>query len=333
MSGIGSGITLVTGGAGFVGRRLVAALRARGERVRSFDVAPPEHPDDMQGSILDVAALMDAMIGVSSVFHLAGNAQLWARDPSTFSKVNLEGTQFLLLTAKAAEVERFVYCSSLTTLVGKATLVGPSEANETIRLDPGGMLGPYPRSKLLAEREVEAAAADGFDTVIALPTEPLGAGDEGLTPPTQMILDFANGKTPAYIDCVLNFVPVESLAEGLIAARDTGRRGERYLLGGENVSMKDLLANIEKLTGIAAPKTKLPYWVALAAGLVDTKLVSTITHKPPKAPLTGVRLAGRRVSFSSEKAARDLGWRAKPFAPALAETIEWFRERKLLVKG
>lgn len=332
MNEVASGITLVTGGAGFVGRRLVAALRARGERVRSFDVAAPEHPDDVQGSILDVAALMDAMVGVASVFHLAGNAQLWAKDSLVFNKINLEGTQFLLLTARAADVKRFVYCSSLTTLVGKGTPARPSQADEAIRLDPDDMLGPYPRSKLLAEREVEAAAANGLDVVIALPTEPLGAGDESLTPPTKMILDFANRKTPAYIDCVLNFVPVGDLAEGLIAARDRGRRGERYLLGGENVAMKELLASIEQATGRSAPKTKMPYWVALAAGLVDTRVASAISGKPPKAPLTGVRLAGRQVSFSSEKAARDLGWRAGPFKPALEETLEWFAERGLLEK-
>ncbi len=333
MSGSGGagGLTLVTGGAGFVGKRLVEKLRDRGERVRSFDLAPPAHEDDMQGSILDVKALMDAMIGVRSVFHLAGDAQLWARDRTAFTTVNLEGTQFMLLTAKAEGVARFVYCSSLTTLVGENTPIGPSQADETIRLAPEEMLGPYPRSKRFAECAVEDAAKEGLDAVIALPTEPLGPGDEAMTPPTKMILDFANGKTPAYIDCILNFVPVDSLADGLIAARDKGRKGERYLLGGENTSMQDLLAQIAALSGRAAPKTKMPYWVALAAGLIDTKLVSAVTGTAPKAPLTGVRLAGRQVSFSSEKARRELGWQAAPAAPALKETMQWFRERGLLV--
>ena len=323
-------VTLVTGGAGFVGKRLVARLRARGERVRSFDLAPPVHPDDMQGSINDVRALMDAMVGVRSVFHLAGNAQLWARDRKTFTRVNLEGTQYLLLCAKAEKVERFVYCSSLTTLVGVDTPVGKSSADETVRVDPEDMLGPYPRSKSFAEREVEKAAAAGLDAVIALPTEPLGPGDDSLTPPTRMILDFANGATPAYIDCVLNFVPADSLAEGLIAARDKGKTGERYLLGGENVPMRELIEKIAGLSGRPAPTTKMPYWVALAAGFADTKIVAAITGSAPKAPLTGVRLAGRQVSFSSEKAARELGWRAAPMAPALAETIAWMREKELL---
>lgn len=323
-----SGLTLVTGGAGFVGKALVAALRARGERVRSFDLSTPIHEDDMQGSITERDAVTRAMEGVSSVFHLAGNAQLWARDDTVFDLVNHQGTIIVAGAAKQAGA-RLVHCSSLTTLVSRKTPIGVSAADETLRWAPEDMLGLYPRSKLLAEHAVEQAVQGGLDAVIALPTEPLGPGDDAITPPTQMILDFANGKTPAFIDCILNFVPVDSLADGLIAARDKGRKGERYLLGGENIPMKELLATIEKLTGRSAPKTKMPYWVALAAGAVDTGLVSAITSKPPKAPLTGVRLAGRQVSFSSEKAARELGWRAAPAEPALAAMLNWAKDKGL----
>ncbi len=324
-----SDITLVTGGAGFVGKHLVAALRARGEKTRSLDLAGPQHVDDLQGSVTDKDVVARAMDGVSSVFHLAGNAQLWAKDASVFDKINRSGTEIVAAAARAADA-RMVHCSSLTTLVGKPTPVGPSRADEETRLAPDDMLGPYPRSKLLAERAVEEEVEKGLDAVTALPTEPLGRGDDSLTPPTQMILDFANGKTPAYIDCALNFVPVESLAEGLIAARDKGRKGERYLLGGENTAMADLLAMIADLSGRPAPKTKMPYWVALMAGAIDTGLVSAVAGRPPKAPLTGVRLAGRQVSFSSEKAARDLGWRAAPMRPALKAMLDWAKEKQLL---
>ncbi len=323
-----SAVTLVTGGAGFVGKALVEALRARGERVRSFDLAPPAHEDDVQGSITDGEAVTRAMAGVSSVFHLAGNAQLWAPDSSVFDKVNYEGTKIVAAAAYEAGA-RLVHCSSLTTLVSEKTPVGASNADETMRWAPEDMLGPYPRSKLMAERAVEEEVEAGLDAVIALPTEPLGPGDDAITPPTQMILDFANGETPAYIDCILNFVPVDSLAEGLVAARDRGAKGERYLLGGENIPMTRLLSMIEKLTGRPAPKTKMPYWVALAAGAVDTGLLAELTGKPPKAPLTGVRLAGRQVSFSSEKAATDLGWRAAPAEPALGAMLEWARDKGL----
>ena len=324
-------ITLVTGGGGFVGKHLVALLRANGERVRSFDLAPPASSDDIQGSVTSEEDMRRAMQGVSNVFHLAGNAQLWAGDNQIFDEVNRRGTAVVVEAAWRAGVSKFVHCSSLTTLVGEATPVGASSADESIQIPFDEMLGAYPKSKREAELVVEGAVKEnGLDAVIALPTEPLGPGDDALTPPTQMILDFANGATPAYIDCVLNFVPVQSLAEGLVAARDKGGKGERYLLGGRNLKMPELLALLEKMTGRAMPKTKLPYWVALAAGAVDTGVVARLTGKPPKAPLTGVRLAGRNVSFSSDKALRELGWQAGDVEAALRDTLDWMKERGLL---
>lgn len=321
--------SLVTGGAGFVGQHLVRALRAKGERVRVLDLFPARGDDDIQGSITDTEAARRTVDGVDFVFHLAGNAQLWAPDLAVFDEANRLGTEVMLAAAKTAGVKRFIHCSSLTTLVGKSTRIGESTADETLCFEAGDMLGAYPRSKLRADRAVEAAVADGLDAVIAIPTEPLGPGDAGLTPPTRMILDFVNGENPAYIDCTLNFVPVEDLAQGLIAARDRGRRGQRYILGGANTPMRDLLAILERLTGEPMPKTKLPYAVAQLAGLIDTGLVAPITGRPPRAPLTGVRLAGRRVSFSSEKAARELDWRAGSFEDALARTLSWFEEEGL----
>ena len=320
-----SEIVLVTGGAGFVGQVLVDALRTLGKRVRSFDLAPVHHDDDISGSINDEAAVARAFQGVSEVYHLAGNAQLWARDHSVFDRVNRQGTETILAAAIAAGVERFVHCSSLTTLVGKGTPIGQSVADETVRLEADDMLGPYPRSKLLAERAVEAAAAEGLNAMIAMPTEPLGPGDTSLTPPTKMLLDFTAGRTPAYIDCVMNFVSTTDLAQGLIAVGEKGKRGERYLLGGENLGMAELLSKISNQTGVKTPKARLPYFVALAAGIVDTQIVSAITGKPPGAPLTGVRLAGRNVSFSSEKASNELGWKAAGPDEALTKTIDWFR--------
>ena len=328
-----SDLTLVTGGAGFVGRRLVELLRARGERVRVFDLTHAGHPDDIEGSITDEGAVARAMAGVSSVFHLAGNAQLWSSDPDAFEEVNHKGTRIVAGAALKAGVRRFVHCSSLTTLVARSAPIGHSTVDETVILEPEEMLGPYPRSKLMAERAVLAAAGEGLDAVIAIPTEPLGAGDVSMTPPTKMILDFASGATPAYIDCVMNFVPTVSLAEGMIATRELGKPGERYILGGANTPMAALLKMIEAATGRAMPKMKMPYWVALGVGLIETGLVAPLTKKPPTAPLTGVRLAGRQVSFSSEKAANDLRWRASPVEPALRETLDWFHTEGLLRAG
>jgi dihydroflavonol-4-reductase len=316
-------LSLVTGGAGFVGKALVGALDARGERVRILDLAPTGRPGDVIGSVTDPGAAATACSGVDAVFHLAGDAQLWAEDESAFDRINHQGTRVMLDAAKAAGVKRFVQCSSLTTLVSKRAPIGPSSADESLVLHADDLLGAYPRSKRRADLAVEEAAARGFGAVIAMPTEPLGPGDEGPTPPTQMIVDFLAGRTPAYIDCVLNFVPLDSLAEGMIAARDKGIPGQRYLLGGENVPMRRLLDALEQITGRKMPKARLPYAVALAAGLIDTGLVARVTRKPPKAPLTGVRLAGRQIAFSSEKAARDLGWRAGPFEEALKSAVDW----------
>lgn len=317
-------LSLVTGGAGFVGGALVRALRARGERVRILDLAPAQAAGDISGSVTDMETAIRAVDGVDAVFHLAGDARLWAPDARDFERINLGGARVMIEAARRARVRRFVQCSSLTTLVSRRAHIGPSRLDESAPPSAEEMLGPYPRSKRLADDAV--LAASDLDAVIALPTEPIGPGDKALTPPTRMIVDYLNGATPASIDCVLNFVPVDSLAEGLIAARDRGRRGERYLLGGENVAMRSLLEALERLSGRAMPKAVLPYWVALAAGVVDTHLVAAITRKAPKAPLTGVRLAGRSTAFSSEKAAADLGWRAAPFEPALAEAIRWLMD-------
>ncbi|MCB2113079.1 MAG: NAD-dependent epimerase/dehydratase family protein [Parvularculaceae bacterium] len=322
-------LNLVTGGSGFVGRHLVQALISRGETVRVLDLAPCDLAPTQIGSVADPAAAARAAAGADFVFHLAGDAQLWARDARRFDRVNHHGTRVMLGAAAAAGVRRFVHCSSLTTLVGRNTPLGASRADEETRHSAAEMLGAYPRSKLLAENAVEAS---DLDAVIAIPTEPLGAGDESLTPPTRMILDLVNGRTPATIDCTLNFVDVRSLADGFIASRDKGRSRARYLLGGENVSMRRLLAALEELTGAKMPRAQLPYWVALGAGLVDTGLVASLTGKAPKAPLTGVRLAGRRVEFSSEKAFAELGWRSAPFETALKSALDWFESKGLVAQ-
>lgn len=323
---------LVTGGAGFVGGHLVAALIGGGHDVRVFDLNPAPGVETIVGSIEDAAAIRLAMAGVDVVYHLAGDAQLWAREADRFDRVNHQGTRTVLAAAADAGVRRFVHCSSLTTLVGRATPIGASSADETMELSPDQMLGPYPLSKARAEEAVHEAIADGLDAVIAIPTEPLGAGDASLTPPSRMIVDLLNDRIPATIDCMLNFVAVSSLADGLIAAAARGVRGQRYILGGENVPMARLLSALESLSGKAMPKAKVPYAIALAAGVIDTSVIAPFTGRPPGAPLTGVRLAGRQVSFSSRKAELELGWKSEPFEAALAAALHWFREKGLVAR-
>ncbi|MFZ5617939.1 MAG: NAD-dependent epimerase/dehydratase family protein, partial [Pseudomonadota bacterium] len=186
-------LSLVTGGAGFVGRHLVRALKARGESVRALDLVAAADVETIIGSIDDSAIAAKAVTGADTVFHLAGNAQLWAKDRSAFERVNHLGTRVMLEAAVKAGVRRFIHCSSLTTLIGEKTPIGTSNADEGILLSPDEMLGPYPRSKRLAEIAVEEAVRRGIDAVIAIPTEPLGPGDESLTPPTRMILDLLDG--------------------------------------------------------------------------------------------------------------------------------------------
>jgi len=319
---------LVTGGAGFVGTPLVELLLARGEAVRVLDLAREGAPgaEHVQGSVADASVVEAAMKGVTCVFHLAGDARLWAPDPGVFDHANRLGTEVVLAAAEKASVERFVHCSSLTTLIGAGSPRKAFDVDETVRWEPDDMLGPYPRSKLLAERAVEDAASRGLPAVIALPTEPLGPGDKSLTPPTRMLVDLLNGKTPAYIDAILNFVAVEALAEGLVACAEKGRAGQRYLLGGDNLPMGRLLAKLEVLSGRMMPTLKLPFAVALAAGWIDTTVSDALTKTPPKAPLTGVRLASRPARFSSAKAGRELGWSAPPIDEALERTIMWLRQ-------
>ncbi|MDZ7627927.1 MAG: NAD-dependent epimerase/dehydratase family protein [Parvularculaceae bacterium] len=321
---------LVTGGCGFVGRHLVAALKQRNIPVRVFDLHPLDGVESVVGSVEDRAAMTNAMRGAEIVYHLAGNAQLWTRDPKGFDRVNRQGTVNALGAATVAGVRRFIHCSSLTTLVGRRTPIGTSTVGESVVQNPSDMLGPYPRSKLLAEQAVTAAVSAGLDAVIAVPTEPLGPGDDSLTPPTKMIVNLVNGRIPATIDCTLNFVSVKSLAEGFIACAARGRRGERYILGGDNVPMAQLLDSLQGQTGKSMPRLSLPYAVALVAGVIDTAIISSVTGKPPKAPLTGVRLAGRRVVFSSAKAALELGWKSESFDTALAASLAWMRDRKLI---
>ena len=267
------------------------------------------------------------MAGAGAVIHCAAIADLWAPSRWAYDRVNMRGTCEVLIAARRAGA-RVVHVSSYVTLIG-----GPDEGeamlDETVELTPTDMLGPYPRSKREAELAALSAARMGQEVVIVQPSAPVGPGDHRLTPPSRMIRDLAAGKTPAVLDCRLNLVDVRALADGLIAARDKGQSGERYLLTGEDLTMAQLAAKVAALAGAAAPRFRAPHWLALAAARVEA-VVSALTRRPPAVPLTGVRLAGRRVRFDNAKARAELGFAPPPVDQALADAVAWMRAAGLI---
>lgn len=320
------GPVLVTGAGGFVGGHVAARLAAQGRVVRGLDLAFPPGPtagvEQIAGSILDPDMLARAADGVAGIVHAAAIAHLWARDANDYRRVNVEGTARVLDAAMRAGA-RMVHVSSFVTMVGREARDG-AVLDERVNLPPEAMLGAYPRSKRLAELAVMAAVERGADALMVLPSAPVGPGDRHLTPPTRMIRDLAAGRTPALIDCLLNLVDVRALAEGIVAALDRGTPGRRYLLTGEDMAMAEVAAMVARLAGVKPPRARVPMAVALMAGRIEAG-VSRLTGRAPTAPLTGVRLAARRVRFDNARARAELGFAPPPIERALADAIAWLR--------
>lgn len=316
--------SLVTGGGGFIGAHLVNQLLEQGETVRVLElpgVPLPSSVEVVRGSVCDANIVRQALKGVQRLYHLAGNPNLWAVDKKDFQRVNYEGTCTVFREAAKQDLEVVVYTSTESILTGNARIDGPIEANVQRVLNE--MPGPYCRSKFLAEQAAFQAARDGLSVVIVAPTLPIGPGDRMITPPTRMILDFLNVRTPAYYNCRFNLVDVRDIAKGHILAAEHGRPGERYIFGHENMTLGELLQLIEEITGLDMPKFHVPYWVALSAGVVSEFMADYITHRPPKAPLTGVRLARHPMFFNSDKAINELGFPQSSLRQALTDEVEW----------
>ena len=319
-------ITLVTGGSGFIGGHLVAALAARGERVRIFDRQNPpgELPPGVEfrrGSILDAAAVAHALEGVERVHHLAAVATLWDCDPTVFDRVNRQGTRVLLeAAARAPGLRRLVHCSTEAVMIGHPP---PRRLDE--RADPGleALAGPYCRSKYLAEKDALAAAAQGLPVVVVNPTAPIGPGDRLPTPPNAMLRLFRRGGPRLILDCVLNLVDVGDVAHGMILAAERGRIGERYILGGTDIALGDLAQRIDRLCGRPPIRRHSvpPAW-ALSAARLEEWLSNHVTRRPPTASVTGVRLALGGGGFDSGKAMRELGYTVRPLEASLREALE-----------
>ena len=317
---------LVTGGCGFIGRQLVAQLGARGDRIRVLDIAPPDdHPNEVElvrGSILDAALLAKAMAGVQHVYHLAGIAQLWMRQKDEFARINARGTDMVLRAAAEQRVERVVHCSTESILLPKS----PAQngwIDEDAAPPYADMPGPYTRSKHMAEQAALAAASNGLDVRIVSPTVPIGADDRNMTPPAAMLAMFLAGRSPVFLDCILNLVDVRDVAAGMMLAAERGRPGQRYVLGGDNMSLRELLGSLESLSARRMPKRALPASAAFAAAAVAEWLADRVTGRRPPATREGVRLALRSARFDSGKARRELGYEPRPIQDALAETVRW----------
>ena len=318
------GRVLVTGGNGFIGQHLVAALSGRFEAVRVLDPSVPGHVlpgiEHVQGSVLDHATVMRALDGVTCVYHLAALANLWTADRADFDRVNHGGTKIMLAAAREKEVTRFVHCSTEVVLMPRCRRDGACDEASVLTLDE--MAGPYSRSKHLAEQAAMAAAADGQHVVIVNPTLPIGAGDYNFTPPTAMLAHYLSGSR-VYLDCMLNLVDARDLAQGMILAAERGRSGERYLLGGENTSLRELLAMLDDLAERSVARMRVPQWLALTTGHVCEWLADAITGRAPIATAEGVHLALRSAPLDCGKAVRELGYRARPIADALNATVRW----------
>jgi len=325
---------LVTGGTGYIGTHLVRLLRERGERVRVLDLQVPDQPVDgveyRQGSIVDRDEVVAAVHGCRRVFHLAALSALWIPDKRAFEDVNVRGTGNVLEAAREQAVETVVHTSTESILI--AANRGRSEqwVNEFTAPDPAQMAGPYCASKLRAEAEVQAARRRfGQRVVVCTPTVPVGPGDPWLTPPTQMLLGFLNRRYPAWMPSTLNLVDVRDVALGHLQAAEQGEPDQRYLLGGHDVQMADLLNALHALTGVAMPRLKVPYPVALVSAQVSEWLADRFTGKPPAASVTGVRLNGVPVRFDNRRTCAALDWKPRPLEPSLQGAIADFVGRGL----
>ena len=321
---------LVTGASGFVGSAVARALLAAGRRVRVLlrpssdrrNVADLD-VDVYYGSLEDYDSFDEALAGCGALFHVAADYRLWVRDPASMHAANVDGTRALMNAALAAGVKRIVYTSSVATI---GLTPDGSPADETTPSTVEDMIGPYKSSKFLAERAVDALIRErGLPAVIVNPSTPIGPRDVKPTPTGRMIVEAASGRMPAFVDTGLNLVHVDDVAAGHLLAEAKGRVGERYILGGENLALAEILGRIAALTGRKAPTIKVPI-PAIWPVAVVAEMVGHVTGREPFVTLDGLRMARHKMFFSSAKAARDLGYTARPAEAALSDAIAWFRE-------
>ncbi|HSZ60376.1 MAG TPA: hopanoid-associated sugar epimerase [Terriglobales bacterium] len=325
-------LAFVTGATGFLGSHVARVLAEQGAELRLLvrptsdvrNIADLE-ADRVTGDLRDATSIEKALAGCDVVFHVAADYRLWVRDPEEMYRSNVEGTRSLLEAARKQGVRRVVYTSSVATMGFEAGLSHDNVADEQSPVGIAGMIGHYKRSKFIAERVAVEAAQSGTDVVIVNPTTPIGERDIKPTPTGRIVLDFLKRKFPAYVETGLNLVDATECARGHIQALEKGRRGERYILGGENLTLKQILDRLATITGLKSPTMKLPYVFAFATGVVDEMITGRLLGREPRATIDAVRM-GRKIMFvSSAKAERELGWRTVPVDGALRRSVEWFR--------
>ena len=326
----GRRMILVTGASGFLGNHVARLLLERGEAVRAL-VRPTSSPRPLEGLDLDVrigdlrdpASLKPAVAGCRQIYHVAADYRLWARRPREMYASNVEGTRNLLKAAAGAGAERIVYTSTVGTIGIPAD---GSPGTEAAPVSLNDMAGHYKRSKFLAEQAALEFAANGLPVTIVNPTAPIGERDFKPTPTGRIVLDFLAGRMPAFVDTGLNVVDVRDAARGHLQAAEKGRPGERYLLGGENLTLKELFERMAEATGLPAPTIRMPYAAAFAAGAVSTAW-ARLSGMEPRIPLDGVRATGKRTFIDTSKARKELGFEAGPATAAIERAAAWFRRQ------
>jgi len=282
------------------------------------------------GDLRDPGSIEKALSGCEVVFHVAADYRLWVRDPAEMYRSNVEGTRSLLEAARKQGVRRVVYTSSVATMgfgsnghVAGSSTTGLTDEDSPVSL--GEMIGHYKRSKFMAEQVAVEAAQSGIDVVIVNPTTPIGERDVKPTPTGRIVLDFLKRKFPAYVETGLNLVDATECARGHIQALEKGKAGERYILGGENLTLKQILDRLAAITGLKSPTVKLPYVFAFATGVVDEMITGRLMGREPRATIDAVRMGRKMMFVRSAKAERELGWRTVPVDGALRRSVEWFR--------
>jgi len=319
----------VTGATGFVGSHVARALAEQGSDLRLL-VRSSSDPRNIQalnadrvvGDLRDPASIEKAMAGCDVVFHVAADYRLWVREPEQMYRANVEGTRAVLDAARRNKVRRVVYTSSVATM-GFTANGRPADEDSPVSLD--NMIGHYKRSKFMAEEVALEAGRSGMDVVVVNPSTPVGEQDIKPTPTGRIVVDFLKKKFPAYVDTGLNLVNVTECARGHVAALEKGRSGERYILGGENLTLKQILDKLSAITGLPSPSLRVPYLLALATGVVDEVVTGRILGREPRATIDAVRMGRKKMFVSSVKAERELGWKTVPVDDALRRAVEWFQ--------